>query len=138
MFSVLPSLCSHFFLCIYIYIYIYIILCIYSWLCWVFAAAQVFLQLRREGAALLLQGVGSQPHSGFSCSSWALECTLRRCDARAWLLHSVRDLLRPGLQPVSPAQVGGIFRGQDSSPCLLHRWAGSLPVSQQGSPVFTS
>lgn len=55
---------------------------------------------------------------GFSRRAQALECRLRRCGARAWLLHSLQDLqTRP-------------------QPRLLHRWAGSLPVSQQEAPCL--
>ena len=79
---------------------------IYCWLPWVFTAAQVFLQLRRTGAALSSQSTGSQPCLDFSsCSAWALEYRLRSCGARVWLLHSLWDLPRSGIEPMSPALV---------------------------------
>ena len=39
----------------------------------------------------------------------ALECRLSSCGARAWLLCSVWDLPKPGLEPVSPALAGGFL-----------------------------
>ena len=75
-------------------------------LCWVFTAAQVFLQLRRAGAALLLQGMGSQPRSGFSRhSSWALECRLSSCGAWAQIiclafLHTSLDAFMKYCRPL--------------------------------------
>ena len=45
-----------------------------------------------------------------SCNSWLLECWLSSCFAWAWLLHIARgDLPRSGMEPVSPAFVGGFF-----------------------------
>ena len=49
-------------------------------------------------------------HAGFnSCGSWALECRLSSCDARAYLLHGMWDLPGPWLEPVSPALPGGFL-----------------------------
>ena len=44
-----------------------------------------------------------------SCGSWALEHRLSSCGARASLLHGMWDLLGPGIEPVSPALVGGFL-----------------------------
>ena len=41
-----------------------------------------------------------------SCGSQALERRLGSCGARAWLLCSMWDLPRPGLEPMSPALAG--------------------------------
>ena len=85
-----------------------------------------FLQLRRMGATLLC-GAWASHCSGFSCHGaralgarasvvvarrlsscglWALECRLSSCGAWAQLLHSMWDLPRPGLEPVSPVLSG--------------------------------
>ena len=45
-------------------------------------------------------------HGLSSCGSWALECRLSSCGARAYLLRGMWDLPRPGLEPVSPALAG--------------------------------
>ena len=44
-----------------------------------------------------------------SCGSQALEHRLSSCGARAELLHGMRDLPRPGIEPVSPALAGGLL-----------------------------
>ena len=44
-----------------------------------------------------------------SCGSWALECRLSSYGARAQLLHGMWSLPGPGLEPVSPALVGGFL-----------------------------
>ena len=44
-----------------------------------------------------------------SCGSWAPECRLSSCGARAYLLHDMWDLPGPGLHPVSPALAGGFL-----------------------------
>ena len=55
-----------------------------------------------------------------SCSSWALQHRLSSCGARAYLLHSMWDLPRPGIEPMSPALVGKFFTNQhQGSPHLL-------------------
>ena len=43
------------------------------------------------------------------CSSQTLEHRLRSCGAQAWLLHSMWDLPRSGMEPISPAFTGGFF-----------------------------
>ena len=44
-----------------------------------------------------------------SCGSRALEHRLSSCGARASLLHGMWHLPRPGLEPMSPALVGGFL-----------------------------
>ena len=44
-----------------------------------------------------------------SCGSRALEYSLSNCGTWAQLLHSMWDLPRPGIEPVSPAPAGGFF-----------------------------
>ena len=41
-----------------------------------------------------------------SCGSWALECRLSSCGARAQLLRGMWDLPRPGIESMSPALAG--------------------------------
>ena len=47
-------------------------------------------------------------HGLSSCGSWALECRLSSCGARA-LLPGIWDLPGPGIEPVSPALAGGFL-----------------------------
>ena len=55
-------------------------------------------------------------HAGFSsCGPWAVELRLNNCGASAWLLCSMWDLPRSGIEPLSPT-------------------LDSLPLSHQGSP----
>ena len=44
-----------------------------------------------------------------SCGSWALEHRLSSCGARSSLIRGLWDLPGLGLEPVSPALVGGFF-----------------------------
>ena len=108
LFTVMCSLCCP--VCVHCFfklcVYIYIILCIYSWLCWVFTAARVFLQLRR---------------------AWALSRTRASVVAAPGLWSADSGDVVHGL---GCSTACGIFPYQDSSPCLLHRWADSLPVSR--------
>ena len=48
-----------------------------------------------EASAAAVRGLSS-------CGSRVLECRLGSCKARAQLLHSMRNLPRPGIEPVSP------------------------------------
>ena len=48
-------------------------------------------------------------HGLSSCGSRALEHRLSSCGTLASLLCSMRDLPRPGIEPVSPSLVGGFF-----------------------------
>ena len=56
--------------------------------------------------AFLVAEHGLQAHGLSSRGSWALEHRLSSCGARAYLLHSMWDLPRPGLEPVCPALAG--------------------------------
>ena len=88
-----------------------------------------FLQLRRAGAALRCGARASHCNGFFCCraravGTWAsvvvarrlsscglraLEHRLSSCGARAQLLRDMWDLPGPGLEPVSPALVGGLL-----------------------------
>ena len=55
-------------------------------------------------------GEQASPCSGFSqCGAWALEHRLSSCATWAWLFHSMWDLPRSGIEPMSPAPAGGFF-----------------------------
>ena len=56
---------------------------------------------------LLLRSTDSRVHGRRSCGSRALEHRLNSCGARARLLHVISSLPGPGIEPVSPALVGG-------------------------------
>ena len=90
---------------------------VYFWLCWVFAAAQAFLELcraglrsscseqtYRSGSCCRAQAVGLS-----SCGSWARETRLSSCGTWAQLLRGMWELPRPGIEPVSPALAGRFF-----------------------------
>ena len=47
--------------------------------------------------------------TGFSCGVWALECRLRSCGTWVLLFYGMRNLLRPGIEPVSTALAGGFL-----------------------------
>ena len=48
--------------------------------------------------------------AGFSsCSSHALDHRFSGCGSLAWLLHSMWDLTRPGIEPISFALTGRFF-----------------------------
>ena len=49
------------------------------------------------------------PPGSSSCGSWALAHRLNSCGAWAWLLHSMWDLERPGIEPTFPALAAGRF-----------------------------
>ena len=104
--------------CNFIFIYLFI----YFWLRWVFvavrglslvAASGVYSSLQCAGFSLrwllLLRSTGSRRVGFSSCGSRALERRLSSCGAQAQLLHSMWDLPRPGLEPVSPALAGGFL-----------------------------
>ena len=58
---------------------------------------------------LLSRSTGSRRVGFSSCGSRAIERRLSSCGARAQLLHSMWDLPRPGIEPVSPALAGGFL-----------------------------
>ena len=72
-----------------------------------------YFSLRCEGFSLrwllLLQNTGSRCTGLSSRGTWALECRLSSCGARAWLLRGMWDLPRPGLKSMSPALAGGFL-----------------------------
>ena len=62
-------------------------------------------------------GARALGHKSFSrCSTWA------------------QQLWRTGL--VAPRLACGTFLDEGLNPCLLHRWADSLPLSDQGNPIL--
>ena len=76
-----------------------------------------FLQLQRAGPTLCCS-VRASHCSGFSCcgaralgarASVVVERRLSSCGARAQLLCGMWDLLRPGIDPMSPALAGGFL-----------------------------
>ena len=82
---------------------------IYSWLCWVFVAAQAVSSCGEWG---LLRSCGSRAShwGGLSCCRGrALEHRLSGCGAQALLLCGIWDLPRSGIEPVSPALAGKFF-----------------------------
>ena len=92
----LPTSSCIFYFFIYKFIHLFICLCIYLWLHWVFVAAWGlslvavsggYSLLRCVGLSLwwllLLQRSGSRCVGFSSCGSWALECRLSSCGARA-------------------------------------------------------
>ena len=58
---------------------------------------------------LLLLSTGSRAHGLSRYGSRVLEHRLSSCGPRAQLLLGVWDLPGPGIEPVSPALVGGFF-----------------------------
>ena len=103
------------YICIYIYNFIHFI---YFWLCWIFVAAQAFLQLWQAGATLQLQCAGSRACGLSSSSSWALE-------------HMGSVVVAHG---PSCSEACGTFQDQGQNLCLLHWQADSLPLNHQGIP----
>ena len=109
--------------------YIFFNLFFYFWLHWVFiavcrlslvAASGGYSSLQCTGFSLRwLLCCGARPLGTWvsvvvalglsSCGSQALEHRLSSCGARAQLLCNMWDLPRPGLEPASPALVGGFF-----------------------------
>ena len=107
-------------------------------LCWVFVAAQVFLQLQEAGATLQLCG------SGFPLwwllllqSAGSRACKLQQLQHMSSVVAALR-LQSTGstvvVHRLSCFAACGIFLGQGCNPCLLHWWEDSLPPSHQGSP----
>ena len=120
--------------------FIYLIFKIYFWLCWVFVAVRgLSLAVASRGYSslhcagfslqwlLLLQSTGSRRTGSVvvacglsSCGLPALERRLSSCGSRAQLLHSMWDLPRPGIEPVSPALAGRFLTtAPPGKPCSL-------------------
>ena len=107
---------------------------IYFWLCWVFVAVHGLSLVVASGGysslhcagfslqwLLLLQSTGSSCMGFSSCGSWALECRLSSCGARAQLVCGMWDLPGPGLKPVYPALAGRFLTTAPpwKPPCFL-------------------
>ena len=59
----------------------------------------------------LFSSLGERSYS----PAWVLEHGLSSCDAQAYLLHSTWNLLRPGIEPMSPALAGGLPPGKTNN-----------------------
>ena len=68
----------------------------FFWLRWVFVVA-------RELSLVVVHGLL------IAVASLVVEHGLSSCGSRAWLLHSMWDLPRPGLEPVFPELAGGFL-----------------------------
>ena len=76
---------------------------------------------------LLLWSTGSR-HTGFSsCGSWALECRLSSCGARAYLFCDMWGLPGPGLEPVTPEMAGRFLT--TAPPILCYWWQCQLVIA---------
>ena len=102
------------------------------WLCWIFIAAQTFLQLRPAGSALLMWCMSFSSQwllllwstcsraGGLSCCcSQAPEHRLSGCGTRASLLHSMWDLPGSGTELVAPAVADSLFASEPPGKPLL-------------------
>ena len=69
----------------------------------------VVLRLLIVGASLVAES-GFEAGSAFSsCGSWGIECRLSSCGSGASLLLGTWNLLRSGIEPVSPALAGSVL-----------------------------
>ena len=100
---------------------------------WVFSAVQAFLQLQQAGAALQLS-VWASNCSGFSCCGTPALGPWASGAAAVRLQSTGSVMLAHGL---GCSEACGIFPDQGLHPCLLHWLVDSLPLSHQGSPVFS-
>ena len=100
---------------------------LFIWLCWVFIADGLFPSCGEQEplptcrllivvATLVIEhrlwgmrASGFAVHGLSSCSFQALEHRLNSCGARAYLLLGMWDLLRRGIEPISPELAGGFF-----------------------------
>ena len=109
------------------------------WLCWVFVAAQMFSSHGKWGllsswavvaspvAKCQLLGPGATigaAHRLNTCNFWSPEHRLSSCDARAYLLCSMWDPPRSGIEPVSPPLAHGFFTNEP--PGKPHSFANML------------
>ena len=59
-------------------------------------------------------------HGLSSCGPQVLEHSLNRCGTQPWFLWGVWDLLRTGIEPVSPALADGFFATEPpGKPCII-------------------
>ena len=106
-------------------LFLKIIVFIYFWLCWVFVAGQVFLQLQKAGTIVYLW------YTGFSLW-WVLLWTMgSRTQGLISCVHRLNIVAEHGL---SCSETCGIFLDQGSKPYLLHQQVDSLAQNHQGSP----
>ena len=85
----------------------------YSWLHCIGFSLLWLLLLWSTGCGRV--GFTSWVHRLSGCSLGALALKLNSCGTWAWLLHSVWNLLGPGIKPMSPA-----FSGRFLSPKEVH------------------
>ena len=83
-------------------LFLFVCLFIYLWLCWVFRfCVRAFSSCGKRGPLFIAV------HGPLTiAASLVVEHRLSNCGSRAQLLHSMWDLPRPGLEPVSPALAG--------------------------------
>ena len=87
-----------------------------------------------------LAGVGASRCGGLSCcGAWARGCAgFSSCNGGSVVvaprLESAGSVVVA--QGLSCSMACGIFLDQGSNLCLLHYWSDSLPLSQQGNPVW--
>ena len=99
---------------------------IYFWLCCVFIAAWTFSSCGKRGLLSSCIGWTSQCSGFSSCGAWTLEHVgFSSCSSRA-LEHRLHC-----------PEASRIFLDQGLNPCRLHWQMDSLPLSHQGSPIFS-
>ena len=99
---------------------------IYFWLCCVFIAAWTFSSCGKRGLLSSCVGWTSQCSGFSSCGAWTLEHVgFSSCSSRA-LEHRLHC-----------PEASRIFLDQGLNPCRLHWQMDSLPLSHQGSPIFS-
>ena len=80
----------------------------------------VVCRLLIVGASLSFWSTGSMHVAFSSFGSQTLERKLRGCDPRAWLLPSMWDLPRPGIEPISPVLAGRFLSTVSPAKSRLH------------------
>ena len=70
-------------------------------------------------------------HGLSSLGSWTLEHRTSSCGSQTWLLRGMRDLPRPGIEPVSPALTGEFFTIEPLGKALVYSsMYMSIPISR--------
>ena len=98
----------------------------YYWLLWVSVAARGLSLVAASGgraralgtwaSAVMMLGLSS-------CGTWALDCRLSSCGARAQPLRGTWDPPGPGLEPVSSALAGGLSTTAPPGKPTRNDWA---------------
>ena len=118
------------------------------WLHWIFVAVRGLPLVAASGGYSSLQCAGfslrwllssrsmGSRYSGFSsCGTRALERRLNSCGALAYLLCGMWDLPGPGIEPMSPALVGGFLTTAPPGKPLVSYWS---TVMQHGIQEWTA